>query len=65
MGDAAIGRQYIKSGLLDEIHIHLIPVLLGDGIPLFDHSSTKPIELERIETIESPSATHLKFGVIK
>ena len=65
MGGAAIGRQYIKSGLLDEIHIHLIPVLLGEGIPLFDHSGTKYVELERIEVIESPAATHLKFRVIK
>ena len=65
MGGAAIGRKYIKSGLLDEIHIHLIPVLIGEGIPLFDHNSTQHIELERIEVIESPAATHLKFHVIK
>jgi dihydrofolate reductase len=66
MGGAATGRQYIQSGLLDEIHIHLIPVLLGEGVPLFDHSSnSKYVELERIEVIESPAATHLKFRVIK
>ena len=65
MGGAATGRQFIKSGLLDEIHIHLIPVLLGEGIRLFDHTITRHIELEKIQVIESPAATHLKFRVKK
>jgi dihydrofolate reductase len=50
---------------VDEIQIHLVPVLLGDGIRLFEHLGTERIELERTRVIESPFATHLRFRVIK
>ena len=58
-------QQCIKAGLLDEIYIHLVPILLGDGIRLFDHTGTEHIELERTRVIESPGATHLSFRVVK
>jgi dihydrofolate reductase len=35
-GGANIMRQYLKAGLLDEMQLHLIPILLGDGVPLFE-----------------------------
>lgn len=65
MGGASIAQQYIRAGIPDEIHIHLIPLLLGHGIRLFDHPDTQQIELERIRVTESPAATHLQFRVIK
>ena len=65
MGGASIARQYIKAGILDEIQIHLVPVLLGEGTRLFDQTGSKQIELERTRMMESPGATHLKFRVIK
>jgi dihydrofolate reductase len=58
-------RQYLKAGLLDEIQIHLIPVLLGEGVRLFEGFGRERIELERTRTIETPSATHLRFTVVK
>jgi dihydrofolate reductase len=64
-GGANAVQQYIKAGMLDEIHIHLIPVLLGDGIRLFDHLGTRPIELESTRVIDSPGITHLRFHVVK
>jgi dihydrofolate reductase len=58
-------RQYLKAGLLDEIHIHLAPVLLGGGIRLFEGLDPEGIELRRLRSIETPSATHLRFEVVK
>ena len=44
--------QCIRAGFLDEIHIDLVPVLLGGGVGLFDHLGTGPIDLERTRVIE-------------
>jgi dihydrofolate reductase len=62
-GGAKIIRQYLTGGLLDEMQIHLIPVLLGDGVRLFDDLGTKRTELTRTRTVETPMATHLRFTV--
>ena len=64
-GGANIIQQYLSAGLLDEIQIHLVPVLLGEGIRLFDQLGAEQIELERTRVIESPGVTHLKFRVVK
>jgi dihydrofolate reductase len=64
-GGAHIVQQCLSAGLLDEIQIHLVPVLLGDGRRLFDHLATSRIELERTRVIESAGVTHLKFRVAK
>lgn len=64
-GGANVIQQYLSAGLLDEIQIHLVPVLLGDGRRLFDHIGTEQIELERTRVIESPGVTHLRFRVVK
>jgi dihydrofolate reductase len=65
VGAASIAQQCIKAGLLDEIHIDLVPVLLGDGVRLFDHLGTGPIELESTRVVEAPGVTHLRFRVVK
>ncbi|MCC6457303.1 MAG: dihydrofolate reductase [Caldilineaceae bacterium] len=64
-GGANIIQQYLKAGLLDEIQIHLVPVLLGGGIRLFDHLGTEHIELESTRVIDSVGVTHLRFRVKK
>jgi len=64
-GGANIIRQYLKAGLLDEMRIHLIPILLGGGVRLFEDLDPAGIELRRTNTIETPSATHLRFSVVK
>lgn len=58
-------QQALKAGLLDEFHMAVAHVLLGEGIRLFDHFGSQPIKLEHIRTIETPGATHLSFRVIK
>ena len=62
---ASIVQQCIRAGLLDEIHIDLVPVLLGDGVRLFDHLGTGSIELESTRVIEGAGVTHLTFRVVK
>ena len=61
---ANLVQQCIRSGLLDEIHLDLVPVLLGDGVRLFDQSA-EPIELESTQVIPGAGVTHLKFRVVK
>jgi len=61
---ANLVQQCIRSGLLDEIHLDLVPILLGDGVQLFDHS-TEPIELEATRVIGGAGVTHLTFRVVK
>ena len=62
---ASIVQQCIRARLLDEIHIDLVPVLLGEGVRLFDHLGTGPIELESTEVVEASDVTHLTFRVVK
>ncbi|WP_227377946.1 dihydrofolate reductase family protein [Haladaptatus halobius] len=65
VGAASLVQQCLNEGLLDEIHIDLVPVLLGDGVRLFDHLDTGPIELEETSVIEAPDVTHLGYRVKK
>ena len=64
VGAASIVQQCIEAGLLDEIHLDLVPVLLGDGVRLFEHLGG-PIELERTRMVEGTEVTHLTFRVVK
>ncbi|MFL5969864.1 MAG: dihydrofolate reductase family protein [Gaiellaceae bacterium] len=62
-GGASVIRQFLDAGLLDELNIHLAPVLLGGGVRLFDGAQPMQLELERV--IESPHATHLRYRVTR
>jgi dihydrofolate reductase len=65
-GGASVAQQYLKAGLLDELQIHLVPLLLGDGVHLFDRLGIDPtVELETTRVIASPSVTHLRFRVLR
>ena len=61
---ASAVQQALKAGLIDEFHLTIAPVLLGEGVRLFDHLGSEPIHLERIRTLETPGATHLSFRVL-
>jgi dihydrofolate reductase len=60
---ASVAQQCLRSGLLDEMAIHLVPVLLGDGIRLFE-PGINPVELELAGIVESPDVAHLRLRVI-
>lgn len=60
----SVSRQCLRLGLVDELHLDVAPVLLGEGISLFA-GLNKRIELERVETSAFASETHLRYRVIK
>jgi dihydrofolate reductase len=64
-GGAQTAQQYLKAGLVDEMLLHVAPVLLGGGERLFDdHVADVPAQLEVQGVIQSPTGvTHLHFGV--
>lgn len=64
-GGASTIQQYLKAGLVDEMQIHLVPLMLGGGIRLFDKVDPEGVELEGTRVVESPRVTHLKYRVVK
>ena len=62
---ASAVQQAIKAGLLDELHLNIANVLLGEGVRLFDHIGSEPIHLERTRVLQTPGATHLSYRVVK
>lgn len=62
-GGASTIQQCLEAGLLDELQIHLVPVVLGDGIRLFGRSDSERIELEHTRVVDSPDVTHLRYRV--
>lgn len=64
VGGADIAQQCLRAGLVDEIHIGIIPVLLGDGLRFFAPDVYEQLQLERIKVFESPTRTDLWFRVV-
>ena len=64
VGAPSVIQQCLQLGLLDAIHIDLVPMVLGRGIRLFDHL-TKPVELLVTEASGNPHVTHITYRVIK
>jgi dihydrofolate reductase len=64
MGGATIAQQFIAAGLVDQISIHLVPVLFGDGTRTFgDLTAHLPLELTR--SLPTPTATHLHYRILR
>jgi dihydrofolate reductase len=64
-GGANAAQQYLAAGLLDEISLHVVPVLLGGGARLFDNLGDAQIKLEQVRVVEAPGVTHLKYRVVR
>jgi dihydrofolate reductase len=65
VGAADVAQQYLKAELLDEIHIHLVPMLLGEGVRLFDNLEGHRFDLECTRVVESDGVTHLRYRVVR
>jgi dihydrofolate reductase len=65
IGAPSVVKECLKAGLLDEIHIDLAPVLLFNGVGLFDHLDLARVNLEIISAIPGQGVTHLTYRVIK
>ena len=64
MGGASVIQQALQAGLVDSIHLHMAPIVLGSGIR-FVRQLIDAIGLERTEVVESRSGTHLRFRVMR
>jgi dihydrofolate reductase len=60
-GGASTARQYLTAGLLDELYLHIVPVVLGAGERLLENVGD--LRLEPIEVVASPAVTHVKYRV--
>jgi dihydrofolate reductase len=62
---ASPGQQALAAGLVDEIFIHIAPLLLGAGVRMFERLGERAIDLELVETFGGPKASHLRYRVGK
>ncbi|MET7407620.1 dihydrofolate reductase family protein [Streptomyces parvulus] len=64
-GGADTVRQYLAAGLVDELQLHVVPVLLGGGLRLFEGlGDAGRRDLEQVGAVETPLATHLKYRFV-
>jgi dihydrofolate reductase len=64
-GGASVAQQYLSAGLLDELHIHVAPILLGGGVSLFGDLGTDAPNLKLTRVVESPIVSHLSYEVAR
>ena len=64
-GGAQVAQQYLAAGLLDELELHVVPVVLGDGARLFDNLRDADVQIEQVRAVEAPGVTHLKYRSMK
>jgi dihydrofolate reductase len=64
-GGANIVNQYLAVGLVDEIELHVLPFVFGDGCRLFQDLGPSPPRLELVRAVPSPEATHIKYRVVR
>jgi dihydrofolate reductase len=62
-GGASVINQYLAAGLVDELELHIVPLVLGGGARLFDGLGPG-LKLEQVRAIEAPGVTHLKYRVV-
>ena len=62
---ASILQQALNAGLVDEIHLDLVPVLLGSGVRLLDNIEPAKIQMEILRVVEAPGVTHLSYRIIR
>ncbi|WP_026874511.1 dihydrofolate reductase family protein [Jiangella gansuensis] len=60
----SVGSQLIQAGYVDELVVHVVPLLFGDGVRFYDHVGGDHVDLELIEAIPTPHATHLHYRVV-
>ena len=60
---AELAQSLLRANVLDEVEIHLVPVLLGGGRRLFEHLGAEHIELEPIRVVEAPGVIHLRYRI--
>ncbi|MGW3624752.1 dihydrofolate reductase family protein [Streptomyces sp. NPDC000880] len=64
-GGASTVQQYLREGLIDELQLHVVPALLGEGLRLFEGPGAGRRNLETVRVVDTPLATHLKYRFVK
>jgi dihydrofolate reductase len=64
-GGANVAQQYLKAGLIDEMDIHVVPLLLGSGARLFANADGRQTTYELVRVVTSPSVSHYKYRVLR
>jgi dihydrofolate reductase len=64
-GGASVAQQYLAAGLVDQVQLHLAPVLLGGGVRLFDHVGPDSARLEQTRVLDTPAAVHVTYAVVR
>ena len=62
---AGAAQSLLRAGLLDELELHVVNVLLGQGRRLFDNLPAEYIELEQVRQLPARDVTHLRYRVVK
>jgi dihydrofolate reductase len=60
-GGAQIVQQYLKAGLIDEMELHVVPLLLGGGARLFENTEARQRDYELVRVVSSPTVSHFKY----
>lgn len=64
IGGADAAQQLIEAGLLDQIQISLMPLLIGEGLRLFEHIGFETRRLEKIKVVDSPGRTDIRYCIV-
>jgi dihydrofolate reductase len=64
-GGANVAQQGLRAGLIDEVELHIAPLLFGDGVRLLDGLGDELPSLEPIRVAESPKVTHIRYRVVR
>ncbi len=62
---ASVAQQALRAGLIDEIFLHVAPILLGDGVRLFEHLGDQAIRLRKISSLDAEDMSHIRFEVLR
>lgn len=63
IGSASVAQQALRAGLVDELYLHVAPILLGEGVRLFEHLGKEAIRLRKLSSVDAEDAIHLRFEV--
>jgi dihydrofolate reductase len=62
-GGANIAQQYLTARLIDDVELHVVPLILGDGARLLEN--VDDLKLEQVRAVDAPGVTHIKYRVLK
>jgi len=64
-GGGQVVQQYLAAGLLDELELHVVPIVLGGGAGIFDDLGDAGVKLEQLRAVEGSGVTHVKYRIVK